>query len=384
MYFPPPSTRPARFTLGVAALILATACAPAADFGDAPDSAPTGYPAGFPQNGQFPTLAASGGASADDTAQATLGPTASEENDANDPNDPDGQPNLNPSNTDSDDGVVDFVIILTSIPPTAQMAVNVNGPAGSVGGQFWLNVLIDMNMNGLWDGVIAPNVNEWAVINFPVTVSPGVSNDVALPPFLFGNGNRLPDGAWMRIALTDSQIAASWTGGGTFAAGEIEDHVIDLPVIGDPPKTCMPAMSCPDRVTLPRNGAPRQFTCTIRNAAPGNCTASYTLESLNNPGSVAVTRVPPGFPAPDACAPNGPDPVVCNGPIASITPGRALTFSARKTGPLPATWQYTAAALDPPSVVIDGGIIAGFGDSVGTVEFEDEPVEEKEQKRPRK
>lgn len=43
--------------------------------------------------------------------------------------------------------------------------------------------------------------------------------------------------------------------------------------------------------------------------------------------------------------------------------------------------RLSAAALDPPAVVIDGGIIAGFGDSVGTVEFEDEPLEEYEQKK---
>lgn len=365
---------------GAAGALTACATPTTGDYGDAPDGAPTGYPGLFAQIGQFPTLEASGGAVALDIGQATLGPAASAEQDANDTGDPDGQPNLNPSNTDADDGLVDLVVILTSIPPTASMAINVTGAAGGTGGTFFVNVLIDMNMNGVWDGVIAPGVNEWAVINFPVTVAPGVAQDVRLPAFLFANGNRLPDGAWMRIALTNEAMAPGtiWTGGGSFAAGEIEDHVIDLPTVGDPPKTCMPLMVCPGTVLLPRDGNLRQFACTIRNAASEPCSARYTLNRQpGEPASVAVTRVAPM--GGDVCAPNGPDPVVCTGPINN--PGRALTFQARKTGNLPVDWAYTATAVDPPAIIEDWGVIVGFGDSTGVVRFEDEPAEDYERGR---
>src|SRR5688500_4750631 len=90
---------------------------PVADYGDAPDGGPTGYPAPFAQTGSFPTLFGSGGAHAVDTSRATLGLTASAEVDAADPADPDGAPNL--VNTDGDNGIVDFALVLNQIPPPA-------------------------------------------------------------------------------------------------------------------------------------------------------------------------------------------------------------------------------------------------------------------------
>lgn len=352
--------------LEFAAIILLCGCG--AEFGDAPDNAPTNYPVPFAQTGQFPTLDASGGAQADDVSQATLGPTASEEADANDPADPDGQPNLNPSNTDSDDGIVNFVVILTSIPPPAQMTVNVNGPAGSPGGQFFVNVLIDMNMNGQWDSAIGGGVNEWAVINFPVTVTPGTSQDVALPPFPFGNGNLLPDGAWMRIALTDSLItAAPWAGGGDFTAGEIEDHVIDLPAINegedDEKRVAIPVMECPDRVLF--NGMPQvQFPCRITNTGPAG-DVGYRLTRQD--GGVQVVG-PPIDPNP--------------GVIPGMAPGQVnnLLFTATRREPLPSNWEYRAWGQDPQSVVKAGGVVIGYEDSSGETEFDDEGIEQRQQR----
>lgn len=348
-----------------------------ADFGDAPDGGPTNYPPPFTQTGNFPTLDASGGARTENVDEARLGPSASAEDDANDANDPDGQPNLNPANTDSDDGLVDFVVVLTSIPPPAQMVVRVSGPPGSSGGQYFINVLIDMNMNGEWDGVIGPNLNEWAVQNFPVTVSAGVNQDVRLPGFLYGNGNRLPDGAWMRISLTREQITGPWNGTGTFSAGEIEDHVIRLPELA-PGKVCMPVMTCPPIVGLPGGGAPVRFQCNIANAAADDCTATYTLNSETNAGSVAVISPPGTWVVGEACAPNGLDPVVCTGPIDNA--GRPVTYQANKVSdPLPSRWRYTITAKDPPAIIEDWGVIVGFGDSTGTTEFVDGEVEEQRQ-----
>jgi hypothetical protein len=76
-----------------------TGSAPSADYGDAPDGGPTGYPDLFAQTGNFPSLFSSDGARTLNVDEAVLGETASAEVDANDPADPDGTQNL--TNTDS-------------------------------------------------------------------------------------------------------------------------------------------------------------------------------------------------------------------------------------------------------------------------------------------
>lgn len=364
----------------------------AADFGDAPDSAPTGYPAGLEQTGSFPTLAGSGGAQVTATGQATLGPTASDEADANDPADPDGMPNLSPSNTDSDDGIVDFVVALTSIPPQAGMTVNVQGQPGGTGGTYWINVLIDMNMNGKWDSApVSTGVTEWAVRNFPVVVAPGADLDVKLPPFFYGYGNRLPDGAWMRIVLSDKMIAdPDWAGGGTFAAGEVEDHVIDLPELGEPPKSFIPAMICPRKVYFPKGaaiGTVVPFSCDIYNLGRDPGTAGYNLTQVTPNVTVAPVNLPPA-----SCAPPGPvvlncqpTPAIAPAPLglvaAPVTPHFTASFNATKTGnPLPSRWTYRAWAIDPDAVVTKTGVTIGYGDSTGDVDFLEEPEKEKGRK----
>ena len=350
------------------------------DFGDAPDGAATGYPPPFAQTGQFPTLSASGGAVTEDVSEATLGPTASIEQDANDPSDPDGQPNLAPVNTDSDDGLVDFNLLLTSIPPPAVMSVDVNGPAGSAGGTFWINVLIDLNMDGEWGGVLAPGVVEWAVINFPVVVGPGVSTPIRLPAFAYANGNRLPDGAWMRIALTDEMIVdPNWDGGGSYDAGEIEDHVIDLPQING--KTVVPRMDCPRMIPLPGNIV--QFGCTVTNWGPDAGTVTFTLRRLSQQTQVSIPPAQcPGAGARRGPAPQPNDPAIRCGPVPIAAAGALgatlnLNFTGiRNNSNLPSRWEYRVAAVDPISQVTPEGIILGFGDSVGDFDFVGEPIED--------
>ena len=246
---------------------------------------------------------------------------------------------------------------------------------------YFVNVLIDMNMNGEWDGVIGPGVSEWAVTNFPVVVAPGVSQNVTLPPFVFANGNRLPDGAWMRISLTDSPILAtpSWDGSGTFAAGEIEDHVIDLPRLagpgGGPRKSCVPTMICPQVVKLPEDGTPRNFACAILNQGSNNaCTFNYTMN-----------RATPGADASDigvlagTCAANGPANIGLCGPTGQIAPApRGLLifapmhielFQGQKNGDLPSVWTYLATYNDPQAVVTSDGVTIGYQDSFGATQF---------------
>jgi len=370
------------FLVAAASLfLLPVACVTVGDYGDAPDGGPTGYPPLFTQSGQFPTLFASNGAVVEDINEATLGPSSSAEENANDPVDPDGQPNLNPTNTDSDDGIVDFIVILVSIPPPAVMTINVTGPPGSPGGTYWVNVLIDLNMDGQWGGVAGPGLVEWAVQNFPVVVSPGVTTPVTLPPFYFANGNRLPDGAWMRIVLSNEFISdPDWDGSGNFAAGEVEDHVISLPDVNG--KNIVIQMSCPNRVILPADGTPVLFACNVTNMGSDPGTFRYLLDGIFRGPSVQVT--PMGIAAlgviPPVPPPGGP---IRSGPIA-IGGGPApaagnpvvLPFIARKLNDLPSDWIYQAWAVDPPAVVSPEGVTIGYGSSFGNTQFVETDLED--------
>lgn len=366
--------------ISIAMSVLLGACATRGDYGDAPDGGPTGYPAGFAQTGRFPTLAAHNGAMARNVDQATLGPSASAELDANDPADPDGQPNLNPANTDSDDGVVDFVVLLVSIPPPAAMTVNVSAPPGSSGGTYWINVLIDLNLDGRWGGTAGPGLPEWVVKNFPVQIAAGTSRQVRLPPFLFGFGNRLPDGAWMRIVLSREPIGGTdWSGTGHFSAGEVEDHVVKLPVVGANKKIVI-QLTCPKTVHIPRGAGAVLFQCRVDNIALGATAGSFSYRMRGlAPNRASVRVLPRGVAARGClvpcplCAPGGP--VDCGNPPGAIPIAGAgpvqLTFRANKLGPLPSQWSYAANAEDPPAVVTPRGVTVGFGPSTGSVTFDE-------------
>jgi hypothetical protein len=359
---------------------LLAACATPGDFGDAPDGGPTGYAGGFAQLGRFPTLSINGGAMIADTEQARLGPLASAERDANDPADPDGRPNLDPANTDTDDGLVDFVVVLVAIPPPAAMTVDVTAPPGSAGGAYWLNALIDLDLDGRWGGTAGPGLPEWVVKNFPVQVVPGTSTRVALPPFSFGFGNRLPDGAWMRVVLSREPVGGTdWDGTGSFSAGEVEDHVVSLPVVGANKKIVI-QMVCPRRVPFPARAAAVLFRCDVHNTALGATagTFSYRMQGLA-PNGASVQVLPRmvaarGCLAPcPACTAGGP--VDCGNPAMAIPIAGAgpvpLWFRANKVGPLPSQWAYSGNAEDPPARVTPDGIVVGHGPSTGGVHFEE-------------
>ncbi len=365
------------FALSVFALVFALGIQPlrADDFGDAPDGGPTGYPGLYAQTGNFPTLAASNGARAADLTLATLGPSASDETDARFP--------------DDDDGVSDFVVQLTSIPPVARMTVNVNGPAGSAGGTFWINVLIDMDMDGEWDAdPLAPGVTEWAVRNFPVVVTPGSSQDIVLPGFAYANGNRLPDGAWMRVLLTPNMInAPDFNGAGSFAAGEVEDHVLDLPALGSPPKRFIPIMQCNRIERFPAGAGMIPFSCMIYNFGRDPGTARYILTRVNGGVNVAPVNLPPAD-----CAPAGPaalncapTPVIAPAPLGlfapGLTPGFRADFTATR-GALPSRWTYRGMGEDPPAKITPEGVIIGYGDSTGDIDFVSEAPQKQIEQKP--
>lgn len=327
--------------------------APSGDYGDAPDGGPTNYPEPFTQTGLFPSLFSSNGARTLQVDQASLGPTISEEVDADDPADPDGGPNL--TNSDRDDGLVDFFITLSAIPPPTTLSVDVVGPPGSQGGTFYINAVIDLNMDGEWGGQGANGELEWVVQNQPVQVSAGNTTSFTSPPFGFSNGNLLPDGAYMRIALTKETVSGNWDGTGEFSAGEIEDHVIELPQI-DGKETPVLSVDCngpyqPDAVV----------TCLVTNmvAAGGNFT--YSLAKVSG-GTVNVPIA--------TCNPGAP----AGGPVA-IGPNQTVGITCASTpGTTPTTWRFTARVQDPPAVVVEGGIRLGHSDeSTADFDFEGEP-----------
>ncbi|UCD51229.1 MAG: hypothetical protein JSW27_01090 [Phycisphaerales bacterium] len=309
------------------------------DFGDAPDGEPTDYPIFPPVIGNFPSLLSSDGARAVDITQMTLGPTA------------DLEANALTVNADSDDGIVGMTLVLTSIPPPAWLEV---GVSAGTGGTFWLNVLIDLNMDGEWGGYGAGGEYEWVVQNFQVSLPAGASEVVVPPPFAFGHGNRLPDGAWMRVALTDSPVGDPWSGSGEFAAGEIEDYVVTLPplkgdmvtVVWDPPS--------PIKVDPP---AEVELTATVTVTPdpvpdPANpMQVSFDLTKMT--GTVTIVPVKGGYAIPPA-----------------LNPWDVL-FDATvpKDAKLPSTWQYHFRVEDPPTYVTATDVVIGFGDTVGILDF---------------
>jgi hypothetical protein len=311
------------------------------DFGDAPDGGATGYPGIFTQTGSFPSLLASDGARVQSTADATLGPTASMEADAL------------VVNADADDGVSELIILTVSIPPPAKLSVTVNGQPGGSGGTFYVNVLIDLNLDGEWAGATVNGQPEWVVQNFATTVTPGESNVVPLPEFAFSNGNALPAGAWMRVALTKEQVTGTnWDGSGEFSSGEIEDHVISLPVVGGKTPAMPVIENCqPNPALFPPGGVMTMFTCDIYSPQPGFATVAFNC----TPDTITVIdfgNIGPPYPV-------GP---------AAVT----LNFIAFKgTSPPPrVTCNVVASSQDPPSIVTQTGVTIGFADSVTTVDFD--------------
>lgn len=306
-----------------------------ADFGDAPDGEPTGYPVGFAQTGKFPSLLASNGARTVDVSNATLGPDITAETDAI-------------LAGDTDDGIVSLFTTLTQIPPPTAMTVNVTADASAAGGSYYLNTLIDLNMDGEWGGMGASGESEWVVQNYPVNVAPGVVTPVTPPSFAFTNGNRVPSVSWMRIALTKEMVPDGWDGTGEFTSGEIEDHIIEMPLVNGK-EVPMLTVDC---------GGPYKFedktvidvTCTVTNLRDVAGNFSHSLVHEPNGGTVQVAN----------CLPASP---IAIGALAA----QNVVCKATK-GNTPDAWTFKATAIDPPSVVKDdgSGILLGHDETATT------------------
>jgi hypothetical protein len=206
------------------------------DYGEAPDGGQTGYPSLFEQNAQFPTFYAHDGARVANVDGAVLGNTISPEIDVNDPADPDGAPNLSQADAPTEcDCQKSLFTMLQSIPPPTRMGFTVSVPTGATGGTYYVNILIDLNMNGKWGGVASGgNEPEWVVKNLEIpNLTAGETRRVTTGWFKMTNGNLIPEGAWGRIALTTEKITVTdWTGTGQYTRGEIEDFRTATAVTG--------------------------------------------------------------------------------------------------------------------------------------------------------
>ena len=338
---------------------------PLADYGDAPDGLPTGYPAGFQQIGAFPALAANDGARSLSEQGAQLGPAITLE----------GSPLL--VNNDLDDGPTGLLVRLISIPPPARLRMSVEAPAGSSGGTYYVNALIDLNMDGDWDGEIQSGVSEWVVQNFRVVIVPGTTQSVMPPEFAFGFRNTLPNPAWMRITLTPVPVPPAWRGTGEFASGEVEDHLVRLPFIAGK-QPAIPHITCPPgRFIFPGGVNQISFNCIVTNPGPGGL---VTYRLARQTGGVDVQ-------GPTGVLPPGTIVDIAQGGPGGLVAGRftmpnrgqvILTFLATRTGPnaTPSDWTAVAAGVDPPSIVDGKGVTIGYEDSLFAFGFEAEPVEE--------
>lgn len=204
---------------------------PLADYGDAPDDAPTGYQAGpginatgnFPSLYDSPNVRASGNRGIAHTGEAPLlrfGAAFDREADArvvdNDPSD-DGQPTLVINGFGSGGGL--FVSVAADGPPSDE---KVSG---------FLNIALDLNQDGVWSQHVdsGVTVDEWVVQNMPISLPGGDSERMATDGFSFGPHSARTE-FWGRLTLTPTPIAApdasGWDGSGPatgFASGETED-----------------------------------------------------------------------------------------------------------------------------------------------------------------
>ena len=242
-----------------------------ADFGDAPDGSPAGY-RGTRVIGRFPTRldtrsSPNPGAHVLTPGPDRLGESVTAEAGADDRSDPDGLPNLI-NGDEGDDGVAALTLALDQVPAQATLDVIVALTAGAPRGPRYLNVLIDMNLDGRWS-VGEDTTPEWAVQNLTVNAAPGSSRRVRTLPFALGTTSRLPDGAWMRVALTRERIVGdAWDGGGRWEAGEIEDYQLVLPRAGGGAgESAAPLIAtiCPQRLDIPTGTLMLRTGCQLVN-----------------------------------------------------------------------------------------------------------------------
>jgi len=299
------------------ALAVSSTAQVAGDYGDAPDGQPALYPGPlFEVEGNFPTrwdatargttsLPGRAGAYHLDSSEVWLGPLwewieddgpPSREVGALDFNDPDGTPNL--VDGDGGEGGIHVTIVWDRLPARAsfQLAVTTAGTV-TVGESYYLNVLVDVDQDGRWNGW-----RDWAVrdLQLLVTAAPvpqpessrsivrGRTTVIETDWFPLGvltsedadiSGATLALPTWVRVTLTDTPIGGvggvgdpvggvgqAWDGSapaGGFAQGETEDYYLtycpeDM-MFGMKP---IQSMNLPN-IRMPRPGVPRSAAVTF-------------------------------------------------------------------------------------------------------------------------
>lgn len=218
------------------------------DFGDAPDSAPTGYTSPGAATGAFPSRRSNDGARAQVLCRYWIGEYVSAEDGYTDPTDPDpvnprGRPpgtNIPNVTTDYDDGVgYDWLIAagatIDRLPAELNFRVQMNSIARH---EVVFNVLVDANRDGDWEDSTVTGGGEWAVRNHRVSLRDGfVTYD--MPPIRFPiDASGMPECMWARVVVSDTELGfgqeLAWSGTGAIGEGEIEDVL----VIGANGSTC--------------------------------------------------------------------------------------------------------------------------------------------------
>lgn len=228
------------------------------EYGDAPEDA-LAYPS-LGTVGQFPTCVGTGSAGfiQHNNFGANLGPMFDRETEGN----AGSCPLFNPNNYDRDECFQDgdagllFPPAYTITGPLgSEQVVSCTGQTGSLGRtcqtanwgteidlevhnwmpnhppyvQGYLNVLIDWNQDGQWNGSsVCPGgaAPEHVLVNFVIpAMYDGTVAALTPPSFLIGPNSGY---VWMRCSITEQPVPANWDGSGTFEDGETEDYLIHV------------------------------------------------------------------------------------------------------------------------------------------------------------
>jgi hypothetical protein len=147
---------------------------------------------------------------------------------ATDPNDPDGTGNLVDEDRYDDSLRIGFDESDPDTPRTINVVVNI--PRTAAEGARYVNVVADLNHDGVWQRF--GSTEEWIVKNQQVNIAPGSQGVAAQIPFdLIEQASPV----WIRVVLAETPIdeaafssVGGWDGSGEFRSGEVEDHFLPV------------------------------------------------------------------------------------------------------------------------------------------------------------
>lgn len=235
----PPARTPTLYAaiLGVAALFLALLAAGGAgatqpaDYGDAPDTSPTGYPAQV--LGLFPAVNSSNGPRHTKAGQLVLGAQVDRERDSRQVNRDRFDDGFSAQLTRCAESTLRFTIDATKLPAALKTPGHV----------AVLNAWFDFDRSGEWKGSSpcpSGRAAEHAVRNQAVPLESFAATPVQTIEVKITAGQQVR-GIWQRASLTLDERFASSASTGRFQHGETEDYGPAKKRIGPTPKTlCNP------------------------------------------------------------------------------------------------------------------------------------------------